>query len=71
VQALGFNLLLTAIVPLAVYGWASWTLESAGRPMLPSPRMVPTWVWSIAIGVAVAFAVARNLPVEPVRALAP
>jgi len=71
VQALGFNLLLVAIVPLALYGWASWTVAAAGRPVLPSLRLVPSWVWSAAIGVAITFAVLRNLPVEPLRALAP
>jgi hypothetical protein len=70
-EALGFNLLLIAIVPLALYGWASWTLTTAGRPVLPHPRVVPAWVWSAAMGLAVTFAVLRNLPVEPFRALAP
>ncbi len=70
-QALGFNLLLLAIVPLALYGWASWTLATAGRPVLPQLRLLPAWVWSAAMGLAVAFAVLRNLPTEPFRVLAP
>ena len=69
--ALGFNLLLVAVVPLAIYGWFNWLdLRPAGR-RLPRLTAVPSQVWTVAVVFAFAFGVARNLPIAPLRALAP
>lgn len=69
--ALGTNLFLPVTLALGVYLWLAWLLPSLGVRSLPSLSRVPTAVWGVLIGALLAFGVARNLPVEPLRALAP
>lgn len=66
VRALGYNALLIAFVPLVA--WA-WVLDTRGRFERSSHPFRRTSFWAVAGVVAVAFAVARNLPWEPWRAL--
>ena len=72
--ALHDNLLLVVAVPLLVVAWAAWLARRAGATgqlgrlaRLRWPRVTPA---AIAVAMAV-FAVARNIPAAPFRALVP
>lgn len=60
-EAMNHNLLLVAVVPLAVVAWLRWWRASAtGGRVAPLPRwMVPTGVT-----VMLVYAVLRNLPIS-------
>jgi len=56
------NLLLVALLPLAVFLLGRWAVDRwTGRVREPHPRLTRTFLWSLA-GVAVVFVVLRNLP---------
>lgn len=61
VAALDHNLLFTVSVPALVTVWGIWLLRSLGHPVLPRWRW-PARTGPVLLAVAVAFAVARNLP---------
>ncbi len=61
VGALDHNLLLLAAVPVALLCWWGWIRVAVGRP--GPPTRWPTWAPLVAVVLAAAFAVARNLPV--------
>jgi Protein of unknown function (DUF2752) len=69
--ALGSNAFLPVFVTLAVVGWLTWFLPTIGRRPPALVARVPAWGWAALGTVLLAFAVARNLPGEPFRALAP
>ena len=69
-DAFGFNALAVLLLPVLIYAFASSLLVAAGRPSLPRPRIPAAWIWAFGF-VAVAFAVVRNIPIEPLTALAP
>ena len=56
-SAFGTNLLWPLVVGLLGWIWASFMWAR-----VPSPARAPTAVWIAIIGVAVAFAIARNTP---------
>jgi hypothetical protein len=58
-EALDHNLLLLLAVPLGVVAWFGWVRAAAGAPM--ATRAVPRWAIALAVVVAIAFAVLRNL----------
>ncbi len=66
VRALGYNALAMALAPLLV--WA-WVLDARGRFDGSEHPFRRTTFWSGAGAAAVAFAVVRNLPWSPWRAL--
>jgi hypothetical protein len=70
VAALGLNALTVAALPLAGYAYIAWTCKQAGRSGPPILRMPLALLWA-AIGATVAFGVLRNVPWEPLAALAP
>ncbi len=68
--AFGHNPLLIALLPLLVWAWLAWTLDSVGGPHLwriPAKR----WVLVAFVATTVVFWVARNLPVHALRVLGP
>jgi hypothetical protein len=68
-EALDHNLLLLVAVPLAVVAWLGWVATAAGR-RTPWHLRIPAWgVWAVAV-LALAYAVARNLPVDALGGLA-
>jgi Protein of unknown function (DUF2752) len=69
VAALGSNVFLPLLVVLAGYAWLSWAVGD--RWPLPRVRRLTNRWWVVLGVVAVAYGVARNLPVEPLTALAP
>ena len=83
-EALDHNLLLALLVPIAVIAWVGWVRAALGRedrrPPGSPPRsmlswvrpswVAPGWVLPAVVGVALAFAVARNLPVSGLSWLA-
>ena len=65
--ALSSNLFLPVLVVVVGWAWLAWAV-----PRVPSiTRVVPTWVWTALIGLAVVYAVLRNLPVRALQTLAP
>lgn len=60
--ALSHNVLLAVAVPIAAMMWVRWVAAGLGRP--PRPIAVPRWATGAVVTVAVAFAVARNLPID-------
>lgn len=69
--ALGMNLLLPVTLVLVGWAWLHWLLVAIDRPRLASPARLPTALWWVMLAVVAVFGVARNLPVEPLAALAP
>ena len=64
------NVLLVAALPVVAVVWVSWLLRTMGRP---APRLLPLSPRTAQIigVVLVVFAVLRNIPMAPFRALAP
>jgi hypothetical protein len=58
-EALDHNLLLVLAVPLGLVAWWGWVRAAAGAPV--EARPMPRWAIGLAIVVAVAFAIVRNL----------
>lgn len=59
-EALDHNVIVTLAVPFVVVGWLLWLRGTiAGRP---APAPVPRWATTAAVGLLVAFGIARNLP---------
>ena len=58
-EALDHNLLLVLAVPLGLVAWWGWVRAAAGAPVVNRP--VSRWAIGLAVVVAVAFAVLRNL----------
>jgi hypothetical protein len=59
--ALQYNALLPFVLALITLLWVGWYARSVGVKA-PLRRRVPAWAPAAGIGVAVAFAVLRNLP---------
>ncbi|MGH9111853.1 MAG: DUF2752 domain-containing protein [Acidimicrobiales bacterium] len=66
-EALDHNLLLPGILAVLAVAFASWLLPLAGRPA--RALALPRWATVVAVGVAVAFTVLRNLPVASLEFL--
>ncbi len=68
--AAGFNPLLLLAVPYLVYAWVAWAAPAFGGPAPPALRL-PAWVIRAVAGLVVTFGVLRNVPLAPLRVLAP
>ena len=65
--ALSSNLFLPVVIVVVGWAWLAWAV-----PSVPSiTRVVPSWVWTALIGLALVYAVLRNLPVPALQTLAP
>lgn len=62
VEALDHNLLLLVAVPVGLVAWWGWVRAAVGTPV--PARTEPRWAIGVAIVVAAAFGVVRNLPLE-------
>jgi hypothetical protein len=60
-DALSHNVLLLVAVPVGLLVWWRWVRAAAGRPVVARP--LPAWVVPVAVSVALAFTVLRNLDV--------
>jgi len=67
-SALDHNLLLALAVPVGLVAWWGWVRIAAGRP--PWRVAWPRWALPVVVVIAVAFTVARNLPVDGLAWLA-
>jgi hypothetical protein len=69
--ALSYNVFTPVVLLGLMVAWCVWLPVSWGA----APRAVPAWVRrmliSVAPAVVIAYAVLRNIPVAPLRALAP
>lgn len=62
VEALNHNVLLVLAVPIGALVWWRWVRAALGRPS--RSLRIPAWVAPVLIGLGVAFAIVRNLPVS-------
>ena len=70
VTALGYNSLVVLSLPVIAYSYATGALRACGM-RAPRPISVHAWwTWALLAGAA-AFWVLRNLPIDPLTALAP
>jgi hypothetical protein len=71
--ALGYNIFTPLVLVLVAWGWLAWAAPAiAGRAVVREPvEVVPRWLWYSLAAVAVAYGIARNLPVAWLRPLAP
>jgi len=65
--AVSSNLFLPVVVVLVAWSWLAWVTGAVPRPR----AVVPTWAWPALLGLALVFAVLRNLPVGALQTLAP
>ena len=67
VRAADLNIVLVALIPLALWSWVGWLARALGSR--PVPRGLPEWgIRAIPVAL-VAFWVLRNVPVAPLSAL--
>ena len=70
VTALGYNSLVVLSLPVIAYSYAVGAMRAfrvrAPRPVFAHPR----WTWALLAGIAT-FWILRNLPIDPLTALAP
>jgi hypothetical protein len=67
-EALDHNLLLPGVLAVLTVMLGLWLLPLVGRPARRLP--VPRWLGMAALGLLVAFGVARNLPIDALQYLA-
>jgi len=69
--ALSYNIFTPLVLAGLILAWCAWLPVSWGA----APRAMPLWIrqmlTSIVPAVLIAFAVLRNIPIAPLRALAP
>jgi hypothetical protein len=72
-RALGYNVFTPVVLALLVWAWAAWAIPAiTGRRLVPEPHAVVSVRWWYALGgLALAYGIARNLPVHALAALAP
>ena len=51
--------------------WIAWAWPASGRGPLPRITALPAGVWLTLLVALIGFGVVRNLPLDPLRALAP
>lgn len=69
--ALSYNV-FTPLVVLAIgFAWLAWASTASGRPMRSVADVLPRWWGGALATVLVVYGVARNVPISPLRALAP
>ncbi len=69
--ALGLNLFTPLVLVAIVLAWGTWTARSFGRAVRNPIERLPRWFGPSMLVAVVVFGVVRNLPVAPLRALAP
>lgn len=67
---LGYNLFTPVLFLLIGWSWAAWLGRATGRP-IREPASIPKPVWVTLLAAVAVFTVARNLPLAPLRGLAP
>jgi uncharacterized protein DUF2752 len=68
--ALGLNALAMVALPFLLYAYVRWAGERVAGIQLPAVK-APPWAIRLVPVLVIAFAVVRNIPVEPFTALAP
>src|SRR4051812_12457286 len=69
--ALSYNVLTPVVVIGLMLAWCAWLPVSWGAAPRAMPASVRRMLTSVAPAVVIAYAVLRNIPVAPLRALAP
>jgi Protein of unknown function (DUF2752) len=69
--ALGACAPLAVVLPLIAWAYMAWALSTVGGPTITPPWRLPSGLVPAGIVALVTFGVARNLPWEPLAALAP
>jgi hypothetical protein len=69
--AIGYNVFTPLAMLLIVGAWWGWLRQSTGRPPPRVPPIAGRWVAIVMPTLILGYGVLRNLPVAPLRALAP
>ncbi len=69
--ALSYNVFTPLVVVAIAFAWLAWASTAGGRPMRSLNDVLPQWWGGALATVLVVYGVARNLPISPLRALAP
>ncbi len=70
-ESFGYNIFTPLALLAIVMAWWTWTSTSFGRPLRNPVERLPDW-FTRSLGIAVfAYGILRNIPFEPLRALAP
>ena len=69
--ALSYNVFTPLVVVAIAFSWLAWVSTASGRPMRSFGDVLPRWWGGALATVLVVYGVARNLPISPLRALAP
>jgi len=70
-EAVSYNIFTPVVAVVIVGAWWWWARRAFGTSRPSILRRVPASGWMAIAGVVVLYGVLRNLPVEPLRALAP
>ena len=69
--AVSYNVFTPLALAAIVVAWFGWLRVSWGGPALQMPPRLGRWLALIALVLVIVYGVARNIPVAPLRALAP
>jgi 1-acyl-sn-glycerol-3-phosphate acyltransferase len=69
--ALSTNVFTPLVVVAIVAAWALWLRMSWGRPPIRIPQPAVRWGVVLVPAIVLAYGVLRNIPVAPLKALAP
>jgi hypothetical protein len=69
--ALGYNIFTPVALAAIVVAWLGWLTVSWGAPAIRVPPSIGRWTAVVAVLIGVVYTVLRNLPVDPLRTLAP
>jgi Protein of unknown function (DUF2752) len=69
--ALSYNVFTPLVVVAIAFTWLAWVFTASGRPMRSLADVLPRWWGGALATVLVVYGVARNIPISPLRALAP
>ncbi len=69
--ALGHNVFTPLALAAIMIAWLGWLRVSWGRPPVRLPRSAGRWAALAMPALIIAYGVLRNLPITPLRALAP
>jgi Protein of unknown function (DUF2752) len=70
-SALSFNVFTPLAIVAIVAAWAVWLRMSWGRPPIRVPRGVTRWLAVALPTLILSYGVLRNIPIAPLRTLAP
>ena len=69
--ALSFNVFTPVVVVAIVVAWVAWMQVAWGHRPIRVPERVGRWLWPALPALVLLYGVLRNIPVAPLKSLAP